>query len=149
MCGIAGIIDYEKPLDRGVLERMQAALRHRGPDGQGLRMLPHAGLAHTRLSLLDLARGSQPMHSPDARYWIVYNGEVYNFRELRRDLRDSWDFSTDCDTEVVLAAWAGRLGVAMPDAVQWHVCLLHLGHAGGKGLAGARPAGYQTRGVDE
>nr|VFK64967.1 MAG: asparagine synthase (glutamine-hydrolyzing) [Candidatus Kentron sp. UNK]VFK71353.1 MAG: asparagine synthase (glutamine-hydrolyzing) [Candidatus Kentron sp. UNK] len=105
MCGIAGIIDYEKPLDRDVLEQMQVALRHRGPDGQGLRMLPHAGLAHTRLSLLDLARGSQPMHSPDARYWIVYNGEVYNFRELRRDLRDSWDFSTDCDTEVVLAAW--------------------------------------------
>nr|VFJ96772.1 MAG: asparagine synthase (glutamine-hydrolysing) [Candidatus Kentron sp. H] len=106
MCGIAGIIDYENPLDRGVLERMQAALRYRGPDGQGLRMLPHAGLAHTRLSLLDPARGSQPMRSPDARYWIVYNGEVYNFRELRRDLRDSWDFETDCDTEVVLAAWA-------------------------------------------
>nr|VFK64959.1 MAG: Glutamine amidotransferase domain-containing protein [Candidatus Kentron sp. UNK]VFK71348.1 MAG: Glutamine amidotransferase domain-containing protein [Candidatus Kentron sp. UNK] len=87
MCGIAGIIDYEKPLDRDVLERMQAALRHRGPDEQGLRMLPHAGLAHTRLSILDPAGGSQPMCGPDGRYWIVYNGEVYNFRELRRDLR--------------------------------------------------------------
>nr|VFK15853.1 MAG: asparagine synthase (glutamine-hydrolysing) [Candidatus Kentron sp. LFY] len=105
MCGISGIIDYEKPMDRDTLEQMQAALRHRGPDGRGLRILAHGGLAHTRLSILDPARGSQPLCSPDARYWIVYNGEVYNFRELRRDLRDSWDFETDCDTEVVLAAW--------------------------------------------
>nr|VFK24730.1 MAG: asparagine synthase (glutamine-hydrolysing) [Candidatus Kentron sp. LPFa] len=106
MCGIAGIIDYENPLDRDALERMQAALRHRGPDEQGLRMLPHAGLAHTRLSIIDPTGGSQPMRSPDGRYWVVYNGEVYNFRELRRDLRATWDFRTDCDTEVVLVAWA-------------------------------------------
>nr|VFJ94253.1 MAG: hypothetical protein BECKH772B_GA0070898_100588 [Candidatus Kentron sp. H]VFJ94820.1 MAG: hypothetical protein BECKH772A_GA0070896_100786 [Candidatus Kentron sp. H]VFK01920.1 MAG: hypothetical protein BECKH772C_GA0070978_100769 [Candidatus Kentron sp. H] len=72
MCGIAGIIDYEKPLDRGVLEQMRATLRHRGPDGQGPRMLPHAGLAHTRLSLLHLARGSQPMRGPHGRYLVYF-----------------------------------------------------------------------------
>nr|VFJ44309.1 MAG: asparagine synthase (glutamine-hydrolysing) [Candidatus Kentron sp. FW] len=106
MCGIAGIVDYNSPIDRSTLERMRTALHHRGPDEQTLRRLPHLGLVHTRLALIDLKNGSQPMCSADGRYWIIYNGEVYNFRELRRELQHFWDFRTDCDTEVVLAAWA-------------------------------------------
>jgi asparagine synthase (glutamine-hydrolysing) len=84
---------------------MRQRLRHRGPDGEGLYLGSHAGLAHTRLALLDRARGSQPLTSPDGRFTLVYNGEVYNYPELRSQLRDRWDFRTACDTEVVLAAY--------------------------------------------
>ncbi len=106
MCGIAGVVSFGRP-GQALLPRaraMQAVLRPRGPDGAGECALPDVALAATRLALLDLARGDQPALSPDGRYALVYNGELYNFRELREEL--PWDFRTDGDSEVVLAAWA-------------------------------------------
>lgn len=85
---------------------MAAALRHRGPDGQGIEAGEWIGLAHTRLSILDLDRGAQPMHNEDARLSIVYNGEIFNFLELRRELEARGHvFRTRTDTEVVLHGW--------------------------------------------
>ncbi len=110
MCGIAGIISsqpdqrFEKRL-----QRMQAALRHRGPDDEGLWMGGRreggfVGFAHTRLSILDLtAAGHQPMQTPDGRFTITFNGEIYNFAELRRSLEsDGVAFHSHSDTEVIL-----------------------------------------------
>jgi asparagine synthase (glutamine-hydrolysing) len=87
---------------------MTGVLAHRGPDGQGLQTDGPVGLGHQRLAIIDLATGDQPMASPDGRLWIVFNGEIYNFRELRADLerRGGWRFRTGSDTEVILAAYA-------------------------------------------
>lgn len=108
MCGIAGIICYDLPADAQAerLRSMQQRLRHRGLDGAGVHFGSAAALAHTRLALLDVAGGAQPMHSPDGRFTIVHNGEIYNYPELREELRASWEFRTASDTEVVLAAYA-------------------------------------------
>jgi asparagine synthase (glutamine-hydrolysing) len=82
---------------------MAGALRHRGPDGQGIHRDGGAGLAHRRLAILDLESGQQPMTTPDGRSWIVFNGEIYNYLELREDLiRRGHPFSTRSDTEVIL-----------------------------------------------
>jgi len=85
---------------------MRDALRHRGPDGEGIHLGSHAALAHTRLAVVDRAGGTQPLTSPDGRLTLIYNGEVYNYPELRQQLRPFWDFRTRGDTEVVLAAFA-------------------------------------------
>ncbi len=85
---------------------MRDALRHRGPDGEGIYRSPHAVLAHTRLALLDRVGGAQPLTGPDGRLTLAYNGEVYNHPELREELRPFWDFRTRSDGEVVLAAYS-------------------------------------------
>lgn len=86
-------------------------MAHRGPDGSGVWTAPGVGLGHRRLSIIDLAGSPQPMHSPDGRAAIVFNGEIYNYRELRRELAaEGIQFRTDGDTEVILAAWQ-RWGV--------------------------------------
>ena len=85
---------------------MTDAMVHRGPDGSGVWTAPGVGLGHRRLSIIDIAGSPQPMHAPDGRSAIVFNGEIYNFRELRRELEaDGARFRTDGDTEVILAAW--------------------------------------------
>ncbi len=103
MCGIAGFVGGFEP---GLMARMNAAQSHRGPDGQGLFEDPVAevGLAHVRLAILDLSdRGAQPMHSRDGRYVLTYNGEIYNFQELRDGLEaDGFAFRSTSDTEVLL-----------------------------------------------
>ena len=113
MCGIFGIFTKNKSADFD--ERLKAsfkALRHRGPDDSGLDIVDVAGgalaLGHTRLSIIDLSPGGhQPMRSADGRYTIVFNGEIYNYRELRKELRSlGRTFVTESDTEVLLAAWA-------------------------------------------
>jgi asparagine synthase (glutamine-hydrolysing) len=108
MCGIAGILCPPAPsLRAGLREelaRLARGLRHRGPDATGVAVFPGAGLAHTRLAILDLSpSGAQPMASPDGRHVIAYNGEVYNFAALREELaRQGERFAGTSDTEVVL-----------------------------------------------
>jgi asparagine synthase (glutamine-hydrolysing) len=117
VCGICGFAGRG---DDVLLNAMTRRLDHRGPDGWGTRSFPSiagrmpASLGHRRLSILDpTPRGAQPMVSSDGRYWITYNGEIYNFRELRASLeREGWRFRSDCDTEVVLAMYA-RYGADM------------------------------------
>jgi asparagine synthase (glutamine-hydrolysing) len=109
MCGIAGWIGPQA--DAGSLEKMTDALRHRGPDGQGQTVLPLSGenlaaLGHRRLSIIDLSGGSQPMTSHDGRYTVVFNGEIYNYIEIRKELlARGAKFVTRSDTEVILEAW--------------------------------------------
>jgi asparagine synthase (glutamine-hydrolysing) len=108
MCGIAGY--YHQPhWENAKLTAMVGAIRHRGPDGDGFYFKPQrgVGLGHARLSILDLSPlGAQPMTIPGSGSWIVYNGEVYNFIELRRELSERHHrFRSDSDTEVVLSAW--------------------------------------------
>ena len=108
MCVVAGVVYRDgRPVDRGLVGRMGACLRHRGPDDEGEYTGGGAGIAHTRLSIIDLSEsGRQPMRSDDGRYVIAYNGEVYNFRELRHTLESSGhEFRGRSDTEVVLRAF--------------------------------------------
>ena len=108
MCGIAGIFHPEtpKPVDPIRVERMCDAMVHRGPDGAGVWTDHGVGLGHRRLSIIDLEGSPQPMHSADGRAVIVFNGEIYNFRELRAELEmNGAKFRTQGDTEVILAAW--------------------------------------------
>jgi len=109
MCGLTGILNAGKDLDsqESTLGQMADAIRHRGPDDKGIWTDAQAGigLAHRRLSILDLSpQGHQPMVSPGGRYVIVFNGEVYNFKTLRRELDSSLTWRGHSDTEVVLAA---------------------------------------------
>lgn len=108
MCGIVGLLDLQgrREVDRSVLERMNQTQFHRGPDGEGIHLEPGIGLGHRRLAIIDLAAGAQPMSTPDGRVTVTYNGEIYNFQELRRELeRLGYTFRTHCDTEVILYAW--------------------------------------------
>ncbi len=108
MCGIAGIVDREgtAPPGRDELARMIACVGHRGPDGFGLWLGPPCGLAHARLSIIDLACGAQPMSNEDGSIWITYNGEVYNYVELRPLLEAKGHrFRTRSDTEVLVHAY--------------------------------------------
>lgn len=109
MCGIAGFFrtGLEPEGAETVLESMLKAIAHRGPDGKGMVIFPGACLGHVRLSIIDIAGGGQPMRSRDGRFWISYNGELYNYRELRSDLqKKGLEFHTSSDTEVILAAFA-------------------------------------------
>lgn len=108
MCGIAGIFHLEtaKPIDPARLKAMTDALDHRGPDGEGHWIAPGIGLGHRRLSIIDLAGGAQPMASADEADVISFNGEIYNFLEVRAELEAlGHAFRTSSDTEVILAAW--------------------------------------------
>ena len=105
MCGIAGICldDIGAPVDRALLDAMTASLAHRGPDGQGRYIAPHVGLGHRRLSIIDLAGGDQPIFNEDGTIAIVFNGEIYNYKELRSDLLSRGHrFKTQSDTEVIV-----------------------------------------------
>ena len=110
MCGICGWFGPHSEGRRGVIKRMAAVLHHRGPDDEGFEQGHGWGLGFRRLSILDLsALGHQPMHSPDGRFWLVFNGEIYNYVELRRDLeRDGEQFQSGSDTEVLLRLLARR-----------------------------------------
>jgi asparagine synthase (glutamine-hydrolysing) len=108
MCGIAGIFHFAtpKPVDPARLERMCDAIAHRGPDGHGIWTAPGVGLGHRRLSIIDLAGSPQPMMAGDGRAVLVFNGEIYNYRALREELKGlGAQFRTDGDSEVILAAW--------------------------------------------
>jgi asparagine synthase (glutamine-hydrolysing) len=106
MCGIGGIYRFDRaaPVDRASLAAMGRSMRHRGPDDEGVFVRGNLGLVHQRLSIIDLSPAAhQPMVSPDGRFAIVFNGEIYNYLELRQDLiARGHRFSSHSDTEVVL-----------------------------------------------
>jgi len=108
VCGITGIFDGSgrSRVDRGLLARMNDAQSHRGPDDSGLFVAPGIGLAHRRLSIIDLAGGHQPLFNEDGTVVVVYNGEIYNFQDLAHELAAAGHvFRTHCDTEVIVHAW--------------------------------------------
>lgn len=107
MCGIAGIVHLNHaPVDATIVNAMLDAIAHRGPDGRGLHVDGRVGLGHVRLSIIDLSStADQPLHTADGDLSIVFNGEVYNYRELRDQLSAHFVFRTNCDTEVILAAY--------------------------------------------
>lgn len=105
MCGIAGkcLPDASAPVDRGLLERMTRALAHRGPDGESLHFDAGVGLGHRRLSIIDLEGGTQPIFGAGGALAVIFNGEIYNYKELRDELiADGYRFSTQSDTEVIV-----------------------------------------------
>lgn len=134
MCGIAGIVpNSELPVEH-LSRRMQNSLQHRGPDDQGIYISSNrkAALAHTRLSIVDLApAGHQPMSTSNDRYWITFNGEIYNFQELRSQLQSQcekfypqiqdwlegeWSNylpEVDCPKNISLQAWYRRWSLAI------------------------------------
>lgn len=103
MCGITGTIN-PGGVDRSDIDRMNHQLRHRGPDGEGIYLSEDktAGLGHRRLSIIDLGTGQQPMTNEDGTLWITFNGEIYNYQELRAPLEARHRFKTRSDTEVIL-----------------------------------------------
>ncbi|MCX7639441.1 MAG: asparagine synthase (glutamine-hydrolyzing) [Pyrinomonadaceae bacterium] len=104
MCGIAGYVNADgKAADLGILQRMNNTIVHRGPDDEGFFVKENVGLAMRRLSIIDLAGGKQPIHSYDKKKWIVFNGEIYNYRDLRKHLLDKgFELYTNSDTEVIV-----------------------------------------------
>ncbi len=113
MCGICGIIDFSgAPINKGLVRQMNNILVHRGPDeegyyfnqaGSGQRMVSSVALGHRRLSIIDLASGKQPLSNEDKTIWIVFNGEIYNYRDLREELLEKGHrFRTRSDTEVIV-----------------------------------------------
>ncbi|MGL4314113.1 MAG: XrtA/PEP-CTERM system amidotransferase [Sphingomonas sp.] len=117
MCGIAGLFypDTPKPIDPARLTAMADAQAHRGPDGSGVWTAPGVGLAHRRLAIIDLAGGAQPMLSADGTLAVTFNGEIYNFKDVRAELEARGArFATNSDTEILLHGWAAW-GPAMLD----------------------------------
>ncbi len=105
MCGIAGVLhlDLDRPSDPDLLSRMTGVLAHRGPDDEGFYRNGPVGLGHRRLSIIDLSGGAQPMANEDETVWIVFNGEIFNFPDLRRDLEaKGHQFKTGSDTECIV-----------------------------------------------
>ena len=124
MCGISGILNYSgQPVDISTLKMMAETLNHRGPDDEGyyinsVHACPQTrkwkstpgkgniGLVHTRLSIIDLSSGHQPMTNEDETLWITFNGEIYNFLDLKKELDGKGHrFRTNCDTEVIIHAY--------------------------------------------
>jgi len=108
MCAIAGLFDLYHPseIDAALLQRMTELQAHRGPDGAGTHREPGVGLGHRRLSIIDIGGGRQPLFNEDHSVAVVYNGEIYNFPALMRELQQfGHSFRTHCDTEVIVHAW--------------------------------------------
>src|SRR5262245_9871034 len=107
MCGIVGIVRHgDRGVDEGLLGRMSETIRHRGPDGDGMYLSGPVGLAVRRLAIIDLEGGRQPITNEDRTVWIVFNGEIYNFAELRERLQKlGHTFTTASDTEVIVHAY--------------------------------------------
>lgn len=105
MCGICGRVNFrsKRPVEEREITSMMEAIAHRGPDQRGLYLSQAAGLGHLRLSIIDLESGRQPISNEDGTLWIVFNGEIYNFRELRLELeKKGHSFKTNTDTEVII-----------------------------------------------
>src|SRR3954463_12751061 len=116
MCGIAGRFNYDafRPVDRDVLEAMTDSMTHRGPDASGFHLAPGIGLGHRRLSIIDLSTGDPPPANENGTIWTVFNGEIYNFAEVRAELiAHGHRFRTNSDTEIIVHGYepgGGRRG---------------------------------------
>jgi asparagine synthase (glutamine-hydrolysing) len=129
MCGIAGQYNYQRrePVERETIMRMARSIAHRGPDDEGFFVAGPVGLGFRRLSIIDLASGHQPMSDPEETVWVIFNGEIYNYKELRAELQSKGhQFRTNSDTEVIIhgyKAWGtdvfnhlnGMFGLAIWD----------------------------------
>src|SRR5881275_668517 len=105
MCGIAGQFNFERrePVERETIVRMARSIAHRGPDDEGFFIAGPVGLGFRRLSIIDLGGGHQPMSDAQETVWIIFNGEIYNYRELRAELQSKGhQFRTNSDTEVII-----------------------------------------------
>ena len=101
MCGIAGVVNFKESVDVNHLHQMMNIIKHRGPDDEGVYVDNNISIGHVRLSIIDLSkRGHQPMFSNDNRYVISFNGEIYNYIELKEELSSEYKFVTSTDTEV-------------------------------------------------
>src|SRR6266567_1645041 len=130
MCGIAGQLNFERrePVDRETIVRMARSIAHRGPDDEGFFIAGAVGLGFRRLSIIDLAGGHQPMSDAEETVWVIFNGEIYNYRELRAELQNKChQFRTSSDTEVIIHGYKewgvdvfnhlnGMFGLAIWDA---------------------------------
>src|SRR5258708_32983358 len=106
MCGICGIVSGSAEIPSDSILKMETRLQHRGPDATTSIKLEQCHLGHNRLSIIDLTTGDQPMYDESKRYWISFNGEIYNYRELRASLETlGYRFRTTSDTEVLLQAY--------------------------------------------
>ena len=108
MCGIAGIsyLESQRPVAEEILKKMTRTLNHRGPDGEGYWIDRAIGLGHRRLSIIDLEGGKQPLANEDETIWVTFNGEIYNYQELTRELQaKGHQFKTRSDTEVIVHAF--------------------------------------------
>jgi asparagine synthase (glutamine-hydrolysing) len=108
MCGIAGKLNFDpaRGVDRDRLAAMTSSIAHRGPDSDGFFVSDGVGLGHRRLSIIDLATGDQPLCNEDGTTWVVFNGEIYNFAEIRQELEAAGHrFRTHSDTEVIVHAY--------------------------------------------
>lgn len=137
MCGIAGIarVSGDVAITRPELESMIHALQHRGPDGYGFHEAADVGLAHARLSIIDLSTGDQPIHNEEKNVWTVFNGEIFNYIELRKELEKAGHrFYTSSDTEVIVHAYEqygdsfvehlnGQFAIAVWDAARKRLVL--------------------------
>jgi len=153
MCGIAGIL-FSKQDRRSTemrLRKMQRALAHRGPDASGTYISPMAQLAHTRLALVDLESGTQPMSDASGRYHLIFNGEIYNHQELRQELGD-YPFKTNSDTETLLAAlvrWGENCLPKLDGMFAFALWDSHLGEALlARDALGVKPLVYGQRGME-
>jgi asparagine synthase (glutamine-hydrolysing) len=144
MCGITGFIDFKKESTAEVLTAVTDTFYHRGPDGSGVELLEldkaSVGLGHRRLSIIDLTSfGKQPMQFEN--YWICFNGEVYNYAEIKKELTElGHAFSGNSDTEVILHAFAqwGK------ECVHWNVCICNSRHSISRSHLHKRSSGNQA-----
>src|SRR5439155_8676885 len=137
MCGIAGQFNFQRrePVERETIVRMAGSIAHRGPDDEGFFVAGPVGLGFRRLSIIDLAGGHQPMSDAEEIVWIVFNGEIYNYKELRAELRNKGHhFRTNSDTEVIVHGYKewgtevfnhlnGMFGLAIWDVQKEHLIL--------------------------
>lgn len=120
ICGIAGIWHRDSIKDVAIrLQQMTASLQHRGPDGKGFYHDSHMALGHTRLAIMDLSDASaQPFYDSSGRYVLVYNGEIYNYKEIAQEIT-AFEFVTHGDTELVMAAFASGVLPAWRDSMAY------------------------------
>ena len=147
MCGLVGIFDRRdtRQIDESILLRMNSSIRHRGPDGEGIHVAPGIGLGHRRLSIIDLERGHQPMFNEDESVALVYNGEIYNFPELKRELEDLGLSFSEPLRYGSHRSRLGSLGAKLRNQrFSRHVCVRSLGLVQKDAVSRSRPFGKKA-----